>query len=181
MRNKKAKVSRSPAICSMPFLSRTGGFTILEVLLAIAILAVGILGAAGLAGNAIRSSFYSQSITRAVNLAVDRIESLQSVDYNSLEVDDTTGRVDLRRDCSNDPTWTAAKPVFACTPTTSTINIDGKPYTWSYKVTYIDLDASGTADPTADKLKRVDVTISWTDALWQAQKSTTVSTFRSKG
>lgn len=179
MRHKKAKVSRSPAICSMPFLSRTGGFTILEVLLAIAILAVGILGAAGLAGNAIRSSFHSQSISRAVNLAVDRIESLQSVDYNGLEVDDTTGRVDLRRDCSG-PTGPASRPVYTCTPTTSTITIDGKPYTWSYTVIHIDLDASGTANPTSDKLKRVDVTISWMDALWHAQKSTTVSTFRGK-
>ena len=179
MRNKKARVSRSPAICSRPFLSRTGGFTILEVLLAMTILSVGILGAAGLAGTAIRTSFHSQSITRAVNLAVDRIESLQSVGYASLEVDDTTGRVDLRRDCSG-PTGPASRPVYTCTPTTSTITIDGKPYTWSYKVTYIDLDASGTANPMSDKLKRIDVTISWTDALWQAQKSTTVSTFRSK-
>jgi prepilin-type N-terminal cleavage/methylation domain-containing protein len=43
-------------------LKHSGGYTLLEVLLAVTIIAIGVLGAAGLAGTAYRSSFHSLGV-----------------------------------------------------------------------------------------------------------------------
>ena len=53
------------------------GFTLIEVLVAISILTIGILGIAGLMGTAVKSSSFSQTMTQATNPAEDRIEALQ--------------------------------------------------------------------------------------------------------
>jgi len=157
------------------------GFTLVEVLVAMSILAVGILGITGLAGNAIRSSGYSQAITQANNLAQDRIESLQSIPFNNIESSDsTTSRTDLRRSCAQTVT-TASRPVYTCTPTTAAITLNNQDFNWSYTVTHIDLDGNGTAAPGIDGLKRLDVTISWVDTLWQNTRSITVATLRNAG
>ncbi len=155
------------------------GFTLLEVLLAMTILSIGILGISGLAGNAIRSSGYSQALTQATNLAQDRIEALQSVDFMNLQSTDTaTARTDLRRNCTQTD-FTASRPVFSCTPTTQTITVGNRNYTWSYTVTLVDLDGNLTAT-NGDGLKRIDVTVSWTDSIFQTTKSLVLATLRSR-
>ncbi len=156
------------------------GFTLVEVLIAMTILSIGILGIAGLAGTAIKSSGYSQAITQANNLAQEKIESLLSVDYNNVQATDTTtSNIALRRTCAQtgfDPN----RPEYTCTPTSADITSLGKPFTWSYKVAYMDLDGVDGANPSIDGLKRVDVTISWTDILWHTTKSVTIVTLRSR-
>jgi len=153
------------------------GFTMIEILIAMTILAIGILGIGGLASTAIRTSGYSQAMTQANNLAQDRMEAMMSVDFNNLEATDTTtARTDLRRTCTQTD-MTASRPVWTCTPTTPTITVGGKPYTWSYTVTGLDLSGDGVADK-SDGLKRLDVTITWTDPLWHSTKSTSVVTLR---
>ena len=47
-------------------------------------------------------------------------------------------------------------------------------------MTYIDVNANGVANPNQDGLKRVDLTVSWTDLLWKTTKSVTVTTMRSR-
>jgi len=154
------------------------GFTILEVLIGISILAIGILGVAGLAGTAVKSSSYSQSLTQANNMSQERIERLQSVDYDNVQASDsTTSLTDLRRVCTQTD-FTVSRPVYSCTPTTAAISLGGKSYTWGYTVTYIDLDGSGMANPGVDDIKRIDVTVSWTDQLWHSTRSVTYSTLR---
>ena len=154
------------------------GFTILEVLIAISILAIGILGVAGLAGTAIKTSGFSQSVTQANNIAQERIERLQSVDYDNLQASDsTTALADLRRTCVQTE-LTVSRPVYSCTPTTTAITLDGTAYAWSYTVTYIDLDGSNIARPGVDNIKRIDVTVSWTDQLWRTTKSVSYATLR---
>ena len=64
------------------------GFTLIEVLVALSIFAIGMIGVAGLAGTAWRALHKSQATTQAINLAQDRIEALQSVDFDNLEVTD---------------------------------------------------------------------------------------------
>lgn len=159
---------------------KNGGFTLVEVLIAMSILAVGILGIGGLASTAIRSSAYSQSITQANNLAQDRIEALMGVDFNNLHVTDiATPRTDLQRSCTQTD-FTAARPVYSCTPTISTITLSKKDFTWSYTVTFIDLNNNGTANA-IDGLKRLDIKISWMDSLWQNTRSVEVVTLRYRG
>lgn len=157
------------------------GFTLIEVLIAMTILSIGILGIAGLAGTAVKTSGYSQAVTQATNLAQDRIEALLSVDFLNIHTtDNTAARTDLRRTCVQTDA-TVSRPVYTCTPTNATIDVGTMPFTWSYTVTLIDLDNNGTANHIADGLKRVDVTISWTDVLWHTTKSLTFVTLRSRG
>ena len=157
------------------------GFTLVEVLIAMTILSVGILGIAGLAGTAVKTSGHSQSMTQANNLAQKRLEALLSVDYMNLEVTDTTAAItELRRNCSQTDA-TAGRPVYSCAPVTASETIGNRPYAWSYTVTLIDVNADGVATQKKDGLKRVDVTVSWTDTLWKTTKSVTVTTMRSRG
>ncbi len=154
------------------------GFTLIEVLVAISILTIGILGIAGLMGTAVKSASYSQAMTQATNLAQGRIEALQEIDFNNIQSSDAVGRVELRRNC----TQTSAalnRPVYTCIPT-STVTYDNKVYTWTYTVTYVDLDNSGTANPNSDGLKRLDVSVTWTD-VWNNPKTTTLTTLRTRG
>ncbi len=156
------------------------GFTILEVLIAVSLLSVGILAVGTLMGTSIKTSSYSQSLTQANNLGQERLERLQSVVYNNLQATDTTtAPTDLMRNCSQTDT-TPSRPVYTCTPTGG-ITIGSRNFTWSYTVTYIDVDGNGTASPGVDGLKRIDVTVSWTDQLWTIDKSITVTSLRSEG
>jgi type IV pilus modification protein PilV len=155
------------------------GFTLIEVLIALTILSIGILGIAGLAGTALRSSSYSRSLTQATNFAQERLEGLMGVDFNNIHVSDAAAG-DFQRNCTG-PVGPANAPVYTCTPASPTKMIGNTNYTWSYTVTYIDLDGNGTSNPNVDGLKRVDLTVSWTDMLWHTQKSVTFVTLRSKG
>ncbi len=156
------------------------GFTIIEVLIAISLLSVGMLAVATLMGTSIKTSSYSQALTQGNNLAQERLETLQSIGYNNLQVTDTvTARTDLRRNCTQTD-FTADRPVYTCTPT-QVIPIGKRDFTWLYTVTYIDVDGSGTANPGVDGLKRIDVTVSWTDQLWNIDKSVTVTSLRAEG
>ena len=156
------------------------GFTMVEILIAMTILAVGILGIGGLASTAIRSSGFSQSMTQANNLAQDRIEALMSVDFDNLQVTDSvTARTDLRRVCVQTDT-TVTRPVWSCTPSSPTITLDNKGFSWSYTVTSINLDGGAAAD-NGDGLKRLDVQMSWSDPLWHSTRSISVVTLRHKG
>ncbi len=156
------------------------GFTLIEVLIAITLLSIGILGIAGLAGTAIKSSGYSQAVTQANNLAQEKVEALLSVDYNNIQATDTTtANTALRRTCAQTG-FAANRPEYTCTPTTATVTSLGKPFTWSYKITYIDLDGDNIANAGVDGLKRIDLTISWTDILWHTTKSVKIVSLRSR-
>ncbi len=55
------------------------GFTLIEVMISVVILAVGVLGLAPLMVLSIYSNTYSQDLTRATAVAQDRIEQLKNV------------------------------------------------------------------------------------------------------
>ena len=54
------------------------GFTLIEVMISMVILAIGILGLAPLMVLSIYSNTYSQDLTRATSVAQDRIEQLKN-------------------------------------------------------------------------------------------------------
>lgn len=59
-------------------LTRTAGFSLMEVLIALVVLAVGILGVASLQGNSLRSTYGAHLRTQANTLAQDMIERLRA-------------------------------------------------------------------------------------------------------
>lgn len=157
------------------------GFTLIEVLIAMTILSIGILGIAGLAGTAVKAAGVSESMTQANNLAQQKIEELLSVDYRNLHVTDTVATMaSLRRNCAL-TTASSSRPVYTCTPVDPLIQLEGKPFNWSYTATFIDLDGNGEANQNRDGLKRLDITVTWTDSLWRSTKSLTLTTMRTRG
>jgi len=60
------------------------GFTLLEVLITIAILSVGLLGMASLTVGIIKGNRFSNDTTTATTLAQDRFEDIQIMDYSGV-------------------------------------------------------------------------------------------------
>ena len=93
------------------FVTNQRGFSLIEVLVAIAILSVGILATASMQGAATRSNVIADTRTHATTLAVDRIEKLVSTpipDWNNppsaLADTDSDGQAGLNdTDFDNDP------------------------------------------------------------------------------
>ena len=63
------------------------GFTLLEVMIAVAILAFGLLAVASMQGTAIRGNSLSGNLTAASTLAADRMEKLVSASYSHADLD----------------------------------------------------------------------------------------------
>jgi len=64
------------------------GFTVIEVMIAVTILAIGLLGIASMQMNAIRSNSLSDNITCALTLAEDKMEELMGLDYSDPALED---------------------------------------------------------------------------------------------
>ena len=68
----------------MRSLTNTKGFTLLEVMIAMMVVAIGLLGIAGMMVTSIRGNAASARLTEATNLAQDKIEELRSTPYPNL-------------------------------------------------------------------------------------------------
>ncbi len=66
------------------------GFTLLEILVAVTLLVVGLLGMAGLTAALVRGSDFSSRVTMASTLAQDKMEDLTKLGYGNTAVTDTT-------------------------------------------------------------------------------------------
>jgi len=58
------------------------GFTLIEVLFALVILAIGILGVASMHIGSVRGNFFSNNLTQAAMLAQDKLEHLKYLSYD---------------------------------------------------------------------------------------------------
>ncbi len=89
------------------------GFSLLEVIVAIAILSVGILAVASMQGNASRNNVFADTRTQAATWATDRVEKLVDLKWNDLNTppdlldSDGDGQAGLdNTGFDNDPTTT---------------------------------------------------------------------------
>jgi len=67
------------------------GFTLLELLFAMAIFAIGVLGVSAMADYVIKSNRQSRNLTTATTLAQNKIDDLRKVDYLAIMNGTETG------------------------------------------------------------------------------------------
>lgn len=70
------------------------GFTLLEVVFAMAILTIGLLAVASMQGAAIQGNFVAYRVTEAASLAQDRMEGLLTLQYTDYHLDAGTNLPD---------------------------------------------------------------------------------------
>jgi len=63
---------------------KSGGFTLIEVMIALLLILIGLLGVAGVAVNIIQANTFSRQITTATTLAEEKMETLKGTAYGSL-------------------------------------------------------------------------------------------------
>jgi len=64
--------------------SNDKGFTLIEVMIAMFVLVVGLLGVAGVATTVINGNAFSREITTATTLAQDKMEELKDTTYSNI-------------------------------------------------------------------------------------------------
>jgi len=72
-------------------ISNEKGFTLIEVLIAITVFAIGILAVSAMQISSIKGNSSSLDLTEAVNVAQDQLETMLALDYNDPDLDDDDG------------------------------------------------------------------------------------------
>lgn len=70
------------------------GFTLIEVMIAVFLLAVALMGLASVTTTVIRGNSFSRALTTATTLAKDQMEDLKSKDYGDLLSGNDTKSID---------------------------------------------------------------------------------------
>ena len=63
------------------------GFTLIEMLVALVLLAIGLLAIAGMQLNSVKGNFFSSNLTQASVMGQDRLEALRQLDINHADLD----------------------------------------------------------------------------------------------
>jgi len=111
------------------------GFTLLEVMIALVIFAVGVLGLAAMQIDFIQGNDTARELTEAANRASDKIEQLMSVGYTDSDLD------------------------VNANPHTEA----GGGYNLSWTVQHPDQDGSGGVNDDEDTFKTIQITVTWND------------------
>ena len=111
------------------------GFTLLEVMIALVIFAVGVLGLAAMQIDFIQGNDTARELTEAANRASDKIEQLMSVGYTDSDLD-----------VSANPHTEASGG-----------------YNLSWTVQHPDQDGSGGVNGDEDTFKTIQMTVTWND------------------
>ena len=76
---------------------KRNGFSLIEVLIALTILAIGLLAIASLQVTSVRGNFFSNSLMQATYVAQDRLEFLGNRPYSSLELNAASNKNDVTK------------------------------------------------------------------------------------
>jgi prepilin-type N-terminal cleavage/methylation domain-containing protein len=148
------------------------GFTLVEIMVAITILLIGVLGVVTMVSAANRSSSTTTGRQNATNLMRRVIETGRAVPYRSLT---STGLVatlqgqspDLADSTPSDPAWTVQRAGFTYTLTARVCLLDDAAdgygvHDASDPGWCADSSQTGTADDQSHDYKRLNVTATWT-------------------
>lgn len=111
------------------------GFSLLEILIAITILAIGLLALAQMQITSIQGNAFSGRTTDATTLAQDALEQLMALDYTDADLDD------------------GSHPPESQAEVSGTQVVQGVTYTISWEVT----------DGPIDDTKNIDMTVTWSE------------------
>jgi len=112
---------------------RSRGFSLIEVLIALAVLAVGLLAVARLQTAAINSLSFSRHLSTATQLAEQQIEFLRSLPYNAIDETDIPQDQFGANIQSCQGSWCALSPPL--TDASSASTSDGMPGPWHQPTT----------------------------------------------
>lgn len=126
--------------------NREKGFTLVELLIALVIFSVGIVGAARMHVAAINGNMYSMQLTNAVNVAQTQAERLQDIDFTEDQVTDGLQGADLLETTSGRNQYTGQAEIFknvSYTPSWTVSRVENNPklllvrmtVTWNEKET----------------------------------------------
>lgn len=133
------------------------GFTFVELVVALTILSVGIVGVIGVTNSSFKAASGANMRSKAVAVATREVEAMRAIPYNEIGAD--RNPVDGQPDCgtvTTTPSWSCHRPP---TPT-----VYGGT-TFLVQRTILDTTDRDTSDSVpADKHKEVIVAVSWTDS-----------------
>ena len=141
------------------------GFTLIEVLAAMAILSIGLVSLMSLSVTSLKSKETGKRRTIAVNLAADKIEYLKAIPYHNVNVD---GSEAIDRNCNIFDGGTRFECVAQGTDSYIAL-FDNLEFEWSWDVQYIDLDndgvrhQEGSTNIEDDDAKLIIVNVTWND------------------
>jgi type IV pilus assembly protein PilV len=85
---KRKKIHRSRTALDIRKTCNEGGFSIIEVMIAISILSIGILALASMQVAAMRGNSFAGSVTEGSTWALDQIEKLMNLPWNDAKLQD---------------------------------------------------------------------------------------------
>ncbi len=124
------------------------GFTLVEVMIALLIFSIGVLGLAAMQIDFITGNDTARELTEAATRASDKLEQLRAVGYTDTDLDVTAN------------------------PHTET---GGGGYNLSWTVQHPDLDGSGGVNDDEGTFKTIQMTVTWNDG---TARSFTMNTMR---
>ncbi len=140
--------------CNM---KNNNGFTLIEVMIAIVVLTIGLLGAAAMQLSSVNGNAHASNMTEATNLAMDQIENILSWDFNDARLADNENVNFQRKGISG--------VIGPGNNTISTINdvADNSAVFADYTVYWDGTPRMDTADPTVQVGIDFQIYVVWTE------------------
>lgn len=142
------------------------GFSLIEILIAVVILATGLLALTALQGRLAQASAEAKTRSRVASMLASRLEELRAGQYSNaaLDVASGSGSTTTTFACSN------GTPVWLCTAQTesgvSALGVSQQVARWTSAIGAGSFAVSGTAaaNLAVPEFKRIILTATWTDA-----------------